>query len=250
VIAVVDEPTTKLAALTSGELDFAGINPAHAAFVQRDPQLTVIQYPLLYTYAIVLNTRIPPFNDLRVRQAMAAAVDRDALVNGYLFGFGTPAAGPAVTVGATAPRRDSTRARALLGGQTIHAELLTVGSGEAALEQMLQAQLAGVGIDLTIRQLELTSYLDRVDGPAHDYQAAVLGFSGDLDLGQLAPLLRTAGITPATTSAARLRECIDSAPAVFLYHARGVQGMNRRVLGVVMDLRGEMPALHDWHIAQ
>ena len=30
VIAVVDEPTTKLAALTSGELDFAGIQPAHA----------------------------------------------------------------------------------------------------------------------------------------------------------------------------------------------------------------------------
>lgn len=250
VIAVVDEPTTKLAALTSGELDVAGISPAHAAFVQRDPKLTVIQYPLLYTYAIVLNTRSPPFNDLRVRQAMAAAVDRDAIVSGYLFGFGTPAAGPALLTGDPAPRRDSARARALLAGRTVHAELLTVGSGEAALEQMLQTQLATVGIDLTIRQLELTSYLDRVDGPAHDFQAAVLGFSGDFDLGQLAPLLRTAGVAAAPTTAARLKASLDSVPAVFLYHARGVQGMNRRVLGVVMDLRGEMPTLHDWHVAR
>ena len=37
IIVVVDEPTTKLAALTSGELDFAGIQPAHADFVRRDP---------------------------------------------------------------------------------------------------------------------------------------------------------------------------------------------------------------------
>ena len=34
IVVVVDEPTTKLAALTSGELDFAGIQPAHADFVR------------------------------------------------------------------------------------------------------------------------------------------------------------------------------------------------------------------------
>ena len=38
IVVVVDEPTTKLAALTSGELDFAGIQPAHAEFVRRDPE--------------------------------------------------------------------------------------------------------------------------------------------------------------------------------------------------------------------
>ncbi len=37
IVVVVDEPTTKLAALTAGELDMAGIQPAHAQFVQRDP---------------------------------------------------------------------------------------------------------------------------------------------------------------------------------------------------------------------
>ena len=38
IIVVVDEPATKLAALTAGELDFAGIQPAHAKFVARDPR--------------------------------------------------------------------------------------------------------------------------------------------------------------------------------------------------------------------
>ena len=65
VIAVVDEPMTKLAALTSGELDFAGIQPAHAEFVARDPRLVVRDYPLLFTNGIVFNARRPPFDELR-----------------------------------------------------------------------------------------------------------------------------------------------------------------------------------------
>jgi len=42
VVVVVDEPSTKLAALTSGEVDFAGIQPAHAALVRRDARLAVL----------------------------------------------------------------------------------------------------------------------------------------------------------------------------------------------------------------
>ncbi|MGH7535512.1 MAG: ABC transporter substrate-binding protein, partial [Gemmatimonadales bacterium] len=94
ILVVVDEPTTKLAALTSGELDFAGIQPAHAAFVRRDPRLEVRTYPLLLTYGVVLNTRRPPFDRLSVRRAVAALIDRREIVEGYLFGYGTPAFGP------------------------------------------------------------------------------------------------------------------------------------------------------------
>ena len=94
IVIVVDEPMTKLAALTSGELDFAGIQPAHAEFVRRNPELAVVTYPLLFSYSIVLNTRRPPFDDLTTRKRLAAAVDRDEIVNGYLFGFGTPSASP------------------------------------------------------------------------------------------------------------------------------------------------------------
>src|SRR5437016_535346 len=79
---------------------------------------------------------------------------------GYLYGFGSVADGPVppdvpgyVSVRPVPTNPDS--ARRLLGGRRIAFELLTVGSGEAALEQMIQARLAAVGFDVAIRQLEL-----------------------------------------------------------------------------------------------
>ena len=73
---MVDEPTTKLAALTAEELDFAGISPAHAEFVRRDERLMVADYPLLFTYGMVFYTRIAPLDDVSVRQAVSLALDR------------------------------------------------------------------------------------------------------------------------------------------------------------------------------
>lgn len=250
VVAVVDEPTTKLAALTSGELDLAGINPAHAEFVRRNPRLRVLDYPLLYSYALMLNTRRAPFDRLAVRTALDAAIDRRAIVDGVLFGFGTPAAGPLPPQlvvsqdSARPPRADPSSLR----DAGLHFELLTVGSGEAALEQMLQAQLQAVGVRVEIRQLELSTYLDRVYGPAHDFDAAVLGFAGDLGLGHLPRLISLAGLRPDGSSEQLLRLFRDSVPALFLYHARGVQGINRRVRGIQMDLRGELVTLPQWWV--
>lgn len=258
VIAVVDEPTTKLAALTSGELDLAGIHPGHAEFVRRDPRLTVLDYPLLFSYALVLNHRRPPFDRLEARQAVAAAIDRQAIVDGALFGFGTPATGPlppalgapsaSLQASSASQLSPAPSAKSAESVDAVSFELLTVGSGEAALEQMLQAQLARVGIRAVIRQLELSTYLDRVQGPSHDFDAAVMGVSGDLGLGHLAPLVSLAGLHPAGDRERLLRLIADSLPAVFLYHARGVQGMNRRVQGVRMDLRGELVTLAEWSV--
>ena len=53
IVVVVDESTAKLAALEGGELDFAGINAAHVAFVRRDPRLAVLDYPTIFPYGIV-----------------------------------------------------------------------------------------------------------------------------------------------------------------------------------------------------
>jgi peptide/nickel transport system substrate-binding protein len=251
VIAVVDEPTTKLAALASGELDFAGIQPAHAEFVERNPRLAVLSYPLLFTYGIVFNTRVAPFNDIRVRRAIDLALDRQSIVKGYIFGFGTVATGPvppgipgSLQGPIAGPAPDSSRA--LLAGKPVSFELLTVGSGEAALEQMIQTQLARAGITLNIRQMELTAFLDRVNSRRPDFQAAVLGTAGDLGLGHIKTLADLAGIeVPADPERAQ-RMLADSAAIAFLYHARGVQGMNRRVQHVRMDLRGELATISEW----
>jgi peptide/nickel transport system substrate-binding protein len=248
IVVVVDEPTTKLAALTSGELDFAGIQPAHAEFVRRDSSLRVLSYPLLRTDGVVFNTRRPPFDAREVRLRLSNAIDRQELVDGYIYGFGTPALGPVppaapnyvpVTLASTptaAPQR------------RIGFELLTVGSGEAALEQMLQARLRPAGFDLTIRQLELSAFLGRVYGRARDFEAALLGIPGDLGLGYLGPLATLAGLEAPEDPRAAQRMFADSAPVAFLYHSRGLQGMNRRVRGVTMDLRGELPTVQQWWV--
>jgi peptide/nickel transport system substrate-binding protein len=250
IVVVVDEPTTKLAALTSGELDFAGIQPAHAEFVRRDPNLAVVSYPLLWTEGIVFNARRPPFDRAEIRRRVSDAIDRQELVDGYIYGFGTPATGPVPPnapgyLPVTFAKHSSASAAAPVGF-----ELLTVGSGEAALEQMLQARLRGAGFDVTIRQLELSAFLGRVHGNSPDFEAAVMGIPGDPGLGYLEPLAALAGFDAPADPLAAQRMFADSTPVAFLYHSRGLQGMNRRVRGVTMDLRGELPTVHDWWVAR
>jgi peptide/nickel transport system substrate-binding protein len=249
IVVVVDEPATKLAALTAGELDFAGIQPAHAGFVARDPDLAVLSYPLLFTYVIALNTRHRPFDALAARRRVDAAIDRPEIVDGYLYGYGTPARTPVPPdVPGYVPVASDTRPRDA-SGPPLRFELLTVGSGEAPLEQMVQARLRGAGMEAQIRQLELSAFLARVYGPAHDFDAAVLGLTGDPGLAYLGPLAGVAGLAAPADPAEAQRMFADSLPVVVLYHARGLQGMNRRVHGVAMDLRGELPTVHDWWVA-
>ena len=251
IVVVVDEPTTKLAALTSGELDFAGIQPAHASFVRRDPALEVRTFPLFLTYGILLNARRAPFDALAARRAVSAAIDRQEIVDGYLYGFGTPATGPVpprVPGYLPVPGPAMASASPAVAGQATRFELLTVGSGEAALEQMVQSRLAAAGFDVVIRQLELSTFLARVYGPNRDFDAAVLGISGDLGLGYLSSLAEAAGLRAPEDPAAAQWFFADSVPVAFLYHAAGLQGANRRVQGVEMDLRGELPSVQHWWV--
>src|SRR2546430_2475177 len=255
IVVVVDEPMIKLAALVAGELDFAGVSPQHAAFVRRHGGLTIRDYPLIFPYGLVFNTRRPPFDDPRVRLAAALAIDRREIVDGYLFGFASVADGPVppgvpgyVPVPRLPLAPDS--ARHLLAGQRLppRFELLTVGSGEAALEQMIQARLAAVGFEVTIRQLELSAFLGRVYGPGHDFTAAVMGIPGDPGLGYLQPLGDLTGIPVPADPIAAQRLFAERLPVAWLYHARGVQGMNARVRGVQTDMRGELPSVATWHV--
>ncbi|MEP6687123.1 MAG: ABC transporter substrate-binding protein [Gemmatimonadales bacterium] len=248
IVVVVDEPATKLAALTAGELDFAGIQPAHAGFVARDPALAVLSYPLLLTYVIAFNTRRPPFNDLAARRRVDQAIDRREIVDGYLYGYGTAARSPVPPdVPGYVPVAGDTSGPQP-ASPPLRFELLTVGSGEAPLEQMVQSRLGAVAVETTIRQLELSAFLARVYGPARDFDAAVLGVPGDAGLAYLGPLAAVAGVAVPPDPAGAQRRFADSVPVAVLYHARGLQGMNRRVRGVTMDLRGELPTVHDWWV--
>lgn len=296
VVVVVDEPATKLAALTSGELDFAGISPAHAGFVRRDPRLRVVDYPVILVYAVFWNLRRAPFADARVRRALTMAVDRRLIVDAYLYGFGTVANGPVPSEHPwyeplPAVPHDPAAARRLLdetgwlpgrdgvrrhGGRRLAFDLLTVGSGDAPLEQMLQAQLRNVGVEVTIRPLELSTFLAVAQGQKRDFDALVMGTPGDLALGYVAALFESrepgplayAGYRSAEFDAAVARvraattaEALEAAwrqvqrtlnadqPVTWLYHARGLQGASRRIQHAHPDLRGELADIARWRIA-
>lgn len=289
VVVVVDEPSTKLAALTSGELDMAGISPAHAGFVRDNPGLRVVDYPIALSYGVVFNLRRRPFDDVRVRRALSRAVDRQAIIDGYLYGFGTPAAGPVhpehpwyvplepvpFAPAAAAALLDSAGLPAGADGRRgLAFDLLTVGSGDLALEQMLEAQWRAVGATVRIRRVELATFLAIAQGPERDFDAIVTGIPGVLSLGHVSALygadgpLAYAGYAPpalrhaferarrATSEDALANAWRDvqvmlgaGEPTAWLYHARGVQGVSRRIQGLRMDLRGELAGIARWRMA-
>jgi peptide/nickel transport system substrate-binding protein len=286
VIVVVDEPTTKLAGLVSGELDIAGIAPMHASVVRRLPGRAVLEYPLLLTYGLVWNTSRAPFHDARLRRALTLALDRRQMVAVHVYGFGVVADGPVPPdhpLAAAVPRVPFDRAAAALlldslgwraGGDGLRTRegrplaftLLTVGTSDNVLEQLIQADLAAVGVRVRIRQLELGAFLAAAQSASRDYDALVTGITGDLALGTLAAQfdsrrrggpMQYAQFADAAVDAAFDRGDLGEVqrlvarelPITFLYHARGVQGVNTRVQGVRMDLRGELAALATWHLA-
>jgi peptide/nickel transport system substrate-binding protein len=286
VVVVVDEATTKLAALVDGELDVAGITPMHAAVVRRIAGRTVLSYPILFTYGVVWNTSRAPLDDPRVRRALTMAMNRRQMVDAFVWGFGEVADGPVppshpLAVSVTPVPFDRAGARALLDslgwrlgrggvrerdGRRLAFTLSTVGSSDNVLEQLIQADLDAVGVRADIRQLELGAFLAEAEGSARDYDALVTGLPGDLALGYLGALFdsrRLAGpMQYARYRNAEVDRALDAGdlalvqrtvarelPITFLFHARGVQGLNRRLLGVRMDLRGELPTVASWHLS-
>jgi len=292
VIVVVDEPTTKFAGLASGDLDFAGIAPSMAALAGRDPTIRVVNYPILFSTALVFNVHRAPFDDPRVRQAVNLSLDRPRIVSAALAGYGTPASGPVPPENPLALVRalqvDTARANALLdaagwrrgpGGwrareRPLAVELLTVGSGDNAVEQLIQSDLGALGMRVEIRQMELAAFLARARAPEKTFDMLITGVTGDLSLAYLGAMydsrqrggvldyanFHTAALDALFARARDARRDAESrdawigvqeelareVPAAWIYHSRGVQGVSARMHDVTMDLRGELATVSRW----
>jgi peptide/nickel transport system substrate-binding protein len=295
VVAVVDEATTKYAALSSGELEMAGISPTMAALANRDPAIRVVDYPVLFTTGLVYNTTRPPFDRREVREAVAISLDRDRIIAAALAGYALPASGAVSPANPLAVQRpvvhDERRADSLLDaagwargaggtrqrdGRQLRLELLTVGSADNAIEQLIQDDLARRGIRVDIRQLELGAFLTAARAEDKRFDMLVTGIPGDLALSYIPAMFESAqgggalaysGFTDPRLDAlfAGIRRSTDveqlrrswrevqeilasEVPVAWLYHSRGVQGVSARLRNVELDLRGELATVARWQL--
>ena len=181
---------TREATFTAGQTDLLLFPSVHfAAQALRGGRLQVLRPIGLGTEGIYMNTRKPPLDDLRVRQAVAHAIDR-ALINRTLgFGLQTPAFspfGPGLAgirqPEAAYPRHDPARARALLAdyGRPVAFTLDYNNSPyNRHMVQSLQAMWKQVGIEVELVGHDQNRLIQNMS--SHQFEASLFRFSGRAD---------------------------------------------------------------------
>lgn len=188
-ISVLPDETALLAALRAGQADFALINdPLVATLVPQTPGLTLNTAPTLSYYVLQLNASREPMDSLPLRQAISCAIDRQDILDAALLGEGEvtgPLTSPAYRTdpsGLFCYQQDQDRARELLaeaGYADGFSATVMAATGEpptaSAVAQVIQSQLAEVGIELEIEMQELSVYIDRWLGADFDMAVALNG---------------------------------------------------------------------------
>ncbi|MGV0876528.1 ABC transporter substrate-binding protein [Martelella sp. FLE1502] len=174
-ISVLPDETAILASLRTGQVDFALINdPLVATLVPSNPGLTLDREPVLSYHVLQLNAEEGAMKELKVRQAISCAIDRQDVLDAALLGEGEVTGPLTMPAFATDPSelfcytQDLDKAKALMeeaGYADGFSAKVMAATGEpptaAAEAQVIQSQLAEIGIDLEIEMMELNVYIDR-----------------------------------------------------------------------------------------
>lgn len=191
---------TRLTNLQAGSLSLIELPPPKdAARIQEDAALQLIVTPPTSKYInFSINTQNPLMSDPKVRQAMSFAFDRESFVRDILYGFGVPAVCvfPASNWAFDAEVCDPyavfdlDKASQLLeeaghpGGQGLEGLEIMSPLGFAELKAaavLLQANLAAIGINAAVTELELAAWIDRlVTQPDYVMSTNSYGY-GDVD---------------------------------------------------------------------
>ena len=182
----------------NGELDIAGVGPNDIERVLNpsDPlnKELVVQEDLSTSY-VAFNVAKPPFDDVKVRQAFAAALDRQKLVDVVLRNTSKMADGivppnmPNYKRGDTkAPAFDAAKAKQLLQESKYAGKLPDVtinisSAGGGAPSDLIQAMVEmwrqNLGVDVQIEQTEFAVFLQDVSRQPNPYQMYSLGWIAD-----------------------------------------------------------------------
>ncbi len=196
VFRFIPDPSAQVAALQAGDIDaIPNIAQAPEAFqqFQADPNYVAVAGSTEGETILTINNARPPFDDVRVRRAIAHAIDRQAIVDLAMFGFGTPIGThfaphhPAyVDLTGNLPH-DPEAARALLAeaGHGNGLELtikLPPPTYARRGGEIIAAQLAEVGIEAELIPVEWAQWLEQVFR-GDDFDLTIVSHTEPLDIG-------------------------------------------------------------------
>jgi len=186
------DPTTSFLMLKQNKLDVGSLTP-----LQIDRQIDdkfkkehKIFEKQSFGYAYLgFNLRNKKFKDLRVRQALSMAINREELVNILFFGHAKVCHGPflpgtfAFDKNVISPNQDLKKAKKLLieagynKSNPFSFEVVTNTGNDIRINaaQILQYQLAKIGVHMKIRVMEWQAFLNTVVLPKN-FEAVVLGW--------------------------------------------------------------------------
>ncbi|RDE05276.1 ABC transporter permease subunit [Sphingomonas aracearum] len=169
------DPTAAYAAMRSGDVTIFPDFPAPETLAQlrSDPRLRIVTAPSQGEVILAMNERAGPLADVRVRRAISQAIDRRAIIDGAMFGYGTP-------IGSHFPPQspdyvdltgrypfDRAAAKRLLAeagyphGFTLTLKLPPPSYARRSGE-LIAAQLRAVGIAVRVESVEWAQWLDQV----------------------------------------------------------------------------------------
>ncbi|MCD7752176.1 MAG: ABC transporter substrate-binding protein [Lachnospiraceae bacterium] len=193
-IADTETAFTQLLAGTIDILNYLTTSQVQTLETQYSDQFNVVEGSMHLVHALFLNNDCEPLDNVLVRQALCYAIDRDE-INNFLFGGASEIIGSHMIPALTTWYEESTadmytydveKAKELLAeagyadGFDLTISVPSSYSQHVDTAQIIASQLEAVGINVTIEEMEWTSwYTDVYRG--RNYQATVISFDGDLN---------------------------------------------------------------------
>ena len=173
VIAMADSEA-RVQALLANQIDLVEeLGPEQLAMFEDDPNYVIREVPTGYWQNFVMNVTLPPFDDVRVRQAMKLVVDRQEIIDVVLQGHGSMGYDHPVWPGdpyfleLDLPQ-DIEKAKELLDeagypdGLTVELYVSDIDSFMIPLAVVYKEQAAEAGINVEIKQVPSDGYWDQI----------------------------------------------------------------------------------------